>query len=137
MKGRNVHILDDDAPFRESLGFLLSAHGYHVTLYAEPAEFLRDHVEDRQACIICDVRMPGMGGIEVARALRERGVNSRIILITGHADPSLVERGLKAGASLLLEKPFAPRRLLEALEALCAPDPDNPPAHQDETVARD
>lgn len=122
MTGLAIHIVDDDAPFRDSLGFVLSAHGYDVATYGDPADFLRRFVDDRLACIICDIRMSGMSGIEVARTLRKRGIGASIILVTGHADPALVEHALQAGAALVLEKPFPPQRLIAALNALSSPD---------------
>lgn len=122
MTGLRIQILDDDAPFRESLAFMLEARGFMVTTHGDPAAFLRDFDETEPVCVICDIRMPGLGGIEVARALKAREGAIHVILITGHADAGLVDRATAAGARLVLEKPFPPARLLAALTALAAGD---------------
>ncbi|AQR63221.1 hypothetical protein BZG35_17385 [Brevundimonas sp. LM2] len=113
-----VEILDDDAAFRESLAFLLEAHGFVVTTHADPSTFMQGVADRAPDCLVCDIRMPGMSGVEVARALRAEGLNTRVILITGHADPALLERAAEAGATLVLEKPFPPQQLIDALNRL-------------------
>ncbi|ADL00500.1 response regulator transcription factor [Brevundimonas subvibrioides] len=118
MTGLAIHIVDDDAPFRDSLAFALMAHDFDVTSHGDPAAFLLALPEDQPACVVCDIRMPGLSGIEVARALRARVVPVHVILVTGHADRDLVARATEAGAMLVLEKPFAPQRLIEVLVGL-------------------
>lgn len=118
MTGPAIDILDDDAQFRESLAFMLSAHGFVVTTHADPGVFLESLADRKPDCLVCDIRMPGMGGLEVTRALRAQGHAFSVILITGHADSGLVERGLQAGATQVLEKPFRPQQLISALNAL-------------------
>lgn len=111
-----VHILDDDAPFRDSLAFSLSVHGLTVTTHGEPLAFLSTFSNAEPSCVICDIRMPGMSGIEVTRALRGRGVTDTIILVTGHADETLVQHALNEGANVCLEKPFPPARLIAIID---------------------
>lgn len=118
MTGLAVHIVDDDAPFRDSLAFALMAHGFDVTTHGDPAAFLLALPDSGPACVVCDIRMPGLSGIEVSRALRSRAVPVHVILVTGHADRELVARATEAGAILVLEKPFAPQRLIEVLVRL-------------------
>lgn len=112
-----VDILDDDAAFRESLAFLLAAHGFDVTTHADPEAFLQTVSDRVPECLVCDIRMPGMSGLEVIRSLRAQGLQTRVILITGHADAVLLDRAAEAGATLVLEKPFPPQQLIEALGA--------------------
>lgn len=118
MTGPAIHILDDDAPFRESLAFMLSAHGFGVTTHGDPLTFLRAFSTAESCCVICDIRMPGISGVEVTRRLRSRGFDAGIILITGHADAALVELASKAGATLLLEKPFPAATLIAVINGL-------------------
>lgn len=118
MTGLHIHVVDDDAPFRESLAFILEARGFPVTTHGDPTAFLSSFNETGPACVICDIRMPGLGGIEVARALKARNAATHVILVTGHADPGLVERATAAGALRVLEKPFPPPQLLAVLADL-------------------
>ncbi|MFN3669643.1 MAG: response regulator transcription factor [Brevundimonas sp.] len=120
MTGLRIHIVDDDAAFRDSLAFMLVARGYPVTTHGDPTVFLRGFEAAEPACVICDIRMPGMGGVEVAQALKARNAAIHVILITGHADASLIERATAAGALLVLEKPFSPPQLLAAVAGLSA-----------------
>lgn len=113
-----IHILDDDAPFRESLAFALSANGFEVSIHADPEAFLRESADAGPACVICDIRMPGLSGIEVTQALRARAAATHVILVTGHADASLVRRAMDAGADRVLEKPFPTQRLVAILRDL-------------------
>lgn len=115
MNATLIHVVDDDAPFRKSLGFVLSAHGYDVALHADPAAFLESFRDDGPVGLICDMRMPGMSGLDVTRALRARGARLPIILVTGHADGALMNAALEAGATAVLEKPFPPQRLIDEL----------------------
>lgn len=118
MTGLAVHIVDDDAAFRDSLAFALMTHGFDVTTHGDPAAFLLAISATEPACVVCDIRMPGLNGIEVTQALQGRAVPVHVILVTGHADRALVARATDAGAMLVLEKPFAPQRLIEVLVAL-------------------
>lgn len=113
-----VDILDDDGAFRESLAFLLSAHGFAVTTHSDPSAFLQTLSDREPDCLVCDIRMPGVGGLEVIRALRAQGAKTQVILITGHADAALIDRAADAGATLVLEKPFPPQALIDALTRL-------------------
>lgn len=115
MRRMRIDILDDDPPFRDSLAFMIAAHGFKVATHSDPLQFLRDFSDAEPSCVICDIRMPVMSGVEVTRALRARNIAAPVILITGHADPALVDYALRAGASLLLEKPVAPQHLVAAL----------------------
>lgn len=123
MTPNTVDVLDDDTAFRDSLGFLLSAHGFAVTTHDDPAAYLETVSSRASACLICDIRMPGISGLDVVRALGALGLRTRVILITGHADPALLDRALEAGAACVLEKPCPPQRLISALNELLGSDP--------------
>lgn len=111
-----VHVVDDDDAIRRSLSFLLKTTGYAVKLYTSGAEFLKEAVRLEKGCILLDVRMPGIDGMEVQQQLRDMGVMLPVIIMTGHGDIDMAVRAMKAGATDFIEKPFEKAVLLEALE---------------------
>ena len=117
---RTVHIVDDDAAIRRSAGFLLTSSGYRVEGWPSGVEFLKDVRHATAGCILLDVRMPGMDGLEVQQALAEQGVALPVIVLTGHADVAIAVRAMKAGAVDFIEKPFERGVLLAAIEAAFA-----------------
>lgn len=113
---RVVHLVDDDAAIRRSVGFMLKTSGHRVESYESGAELLKYGAKLDQGCILLDVRMPGMDGLQVQQALQENGVSLPVIIMTGHGDVSLAVRALKAGAVDFIEKPFEKNALLASLE---------------------
>jgi two-component system response regulator FixJ len=116
-----VHVIDDDDAARDSLLFLLETEGIAATGHPSADAFL-DHLEDLEGlgCIVTDVRMPGMSGIELLQALRERGLLVPIIVITGHGDIALAVEAMKAGARDFLEKPYRDDALVAAVRTALA-----------------
>jgi len=116
-----VHIVDDDASFRIAVGRQLRAAGYEVVTYETATQLLdRMPSEANPACIILDVRIPGMSGPELQTRLIELGSNLPIIFLTGHADVPATVRAIKAGAEDFLIKPVAGNRLIEVIERAVA-----------------
>ena len=113
---RLVHLVDDDAAIRRSVGFMLKTTGHRVQTYKSGAEILKNSSHLDEGCILLDIRMPGMDGLEVQRVLQENGVGLPVIIMTGHGDVSLAVRAMKAGAVDFIEKPFAKETLLGSLE---------------------
>ena len=111
-----VHVVDDDASVRRSVGFMLKTSGYQVQTYESGAELLRNSAKLEQGCILLDIRMPGMDGLDVQQALLEKGIGLPVIIMTGHGDVSLAVRAMKAGAVDFVEKPFEKEALLSSLE---------------------
>lgn len=111
-----VHLVDDDESIRRSVGFALRTSGYEVRTYGNGAEILKIASSLETGCILLDVRMPGMNGLEVQAALKEKGVTLPIVLMTGHGDVALAVRALEAGAIDFIEKPFEKALLLSAIE---------------------
>ena len=111
-----VHLVDDDAAIRRSAGLMLKILGYHVQTYESGVELLKHAGELRQGCILLDIRMPGMDGLEVQHALHEKGITLPVIIITGHVDVSLAVRAMKAGAVDFIEKPFEKETLKSSLD---------------------
>ena len=114
-----IHVIDDDDAVRASLLFALRATGFSVSGYAEANEFLACRREERSV-LICDVRMPGVNGIELSRLLRQHGSTMPVILMTGNASPTLKEEAMSAGAATILEKPAALAGLLAEIARVTA-----------------
>jgi two-component system, LuxR family, response regulator FixJ len=113
---RVVHLVDDDEAIRRSVGFMLRTSGFHVHTYESGVELLKATPNLEPGCILLDIRMPGMDGLEVQAALRDKGVTLPVIIMTGHGDVSLAVQAMKAGAVDFIEKPFEKALLLSAIE---------------------
>lgn len=111
-----VHVVDDDAAIRRSVGFMLKTSGYSVEAYESGLELLKAAGDLSQGCILLDIRMPAMDGLEVQQALQEKGVTLPVIIMTGHGDVSLAVRAMKAGAIDFIEKPFEKETLKSSLD---------------------
>lgn len=111
-----VHIVDDEEAIRRSASFMLKTSGYAVETWATGVAFLKEIRHVPQGCVLLDVRMPEMDGLDVQQALLERGVTMPVIILTGHADVSIAVRAMKAGAVDFLEKPFEKAVLISAIE---------------------
>jgi two-component system response regulator FixJ len=121
---RTIHIVDDDEAVRDSLAFSLRCEGYAVQVYGAAVDVLQAAMDEGAACLISDIRMPGMDGLALTRVLRGRGWAMPIYLMSGHSDASLASEAMAAGATKLLEKPLDPRTLgaeLAAFEPSSAP----------------
>jgi two-component system, LuxR family, response regulator FixJ len=112
-----VHVIDDDEAVRESLTFLLKASGLTVRTYENATAFLRDDPKTKSGCIVTDVRMPDISGIDLLHRLNELNVKLPVIVITGHGDVPLAVEAMKSGAIDFLEKPFDDDTLLNAVNA--------------------
>jgi len=108
-----VFVVDDDRAMRESLSWLLDSVGLRVRSYATAADFLAEHDPAQPGCLVLDVRMPGMSGLDLQAELARRGVELPTIVITGHAEVSMAVRAVKAGAIDFIEKPFSDQLLLD------------------------
>jgi two-component system, LuxR family, response regulator FixJ len=108
-----LFVVDDDRAMRESLSWLLDSVGLRVKSYATAADFLADHDPAQPGCLVLDVRMPGMSGLDLQAELARRGVELPTIVITGHAEVSMAVRAVKAGAIDFIEKPFSDQLLLD------------------------
>jgi two-component system response regulator DctR/two-component system response regulator FixJ len=111
-----VFIVDDDPAVREGLTALLTAKKYRVESFASAEEFLAAAAPDRVGCLIADVRMSGMSGLDLQRELGRRGSPLPTVIITGHGDVPLAVAALKAGAVDFLEKPFDSDAILASIE---------------------
>jgi two-component system response regulator FixJ len=110
-----VHLIDDDDGVRQSLAFLLATAGLAVRVYESGVAFLAALGTLQPGCIVSDVRMPGIDGLELQRRLKALGVHLPVIIMTGHADVPLAVEAMKAGAVDFIEKPFDDEVLLSAI----------------------
>jgi FixJ family two-component response regulator len=111
-----VLIVDDDAQMRESLRNLVRSVGLRVELFASAQEFVQSQRPDAPSCLVLDVRMPGLSGLDLQKQASEAGLEIPIIFITGHGDIPMSVRAMKAGAVEFLTKPFRDQDLLDAIQ---------------------
>jgi FixJ family two-component response regulator len=117
-----VYVVDDDRSSRESLAFLLKAAGFTVRAFASSQEFLGFARPDGPACLVLDVRMPGLTGLQLQEELAKLGVRIPIIFMTGHGDIPMSVRAMKAGAVEFLTKPFREEEMIRAIAHAIARD---------------
>lgn len=116
MQRDTVYIVDDDASVRDALSLLLSLRGYLTASFASAEDFLAALRPDWRGCVVADIRMPGMSGLELQRALAERGPSLPVIVITAHGDVAAARQAFLADAVDFLEKPFDGEQLLASIE---------------------
>ncbi len=114
--GSNVFIVDDDKSVRRGLVSLINSVGVNATAFASAQEFLQHQRPEAPACLVLDVRLPGLSGLELQRQLGQSGQPIPIIFITGHGDIPMTVRAMKEGAVEFLTKPFRDQDLLDAIQ---------------------
>ena len=119
-----VFVVDDDAAVRQALTSLFRSIDLQVETFGSAAEFLRSKRPDRPACLVLDVRLPGVSGLDFQAELARSGVHIPIIFITGHGDIPMSVKAMKAGAVEFLTKPFRDQDMLDAIQAAIARDRD-------------
>ena len=120
-----VFVVDDDQAMRRSMEMLIGSVGLHVETFPSAQEFLRVYDPNQPGCMVLDVRMPGMSGLELQTTLRERNIDLPIIMVTGHGDVPVAVQALKNGAFEFLEKPFSAQILLEYIHDALHRDMEN------------
>ena len=110
-----VFVVDDDASTRETLSSLIRSVGLQVKLFGSAQEFLKDPQPDVPSCLVLDIRLPGMSGLDFQRKLVDSNISIPIVFITGHGDIQMSVRAMKAGAIEFLTKPFRDQDLLDAI----------------------
>jgi two-component system response regulator FixJ len=120
---RVVHVVDDDQAMRESLDLLLSSAGYTARLYDGAAALLHRSGDLEAGCIVSDVRMPEMDGLQLVGELKRRGISFPVVVMTGHADVALAVQAMKAGVVEFIEKPFEDTVLIAAVELALSLEP--------------
>ncbi len=125
MTDQRVYIVDDDEAMRDSLAWLLESQGFAVDPYASAEDFLAAFRDGMTGCVVLDVRMPGMSGLEMYEKLNARHCTLPVIFITGHGDVPMAVAALKKGAVDFIEKPFGDKDMLRLVEQCLALDRDN------------
>jgi FixJ family two-component response regulator len=111
-----ISVIDDDAYVRDAIDNLLSSHGHLVRTFASAEEFMQSAPLHDCSCVIADVQMPGMSGLDLLTHVRAQGYNTAFIFITAFPEESVRDRALKAGAICFLAKPFAAPVLIDCVE---------------------
>lgn len=114
----NVYVIDDDSAMRDLLDFLLGTAGFEVTVFETAADFLHAHAGLGFGCVVSDVRMPGIDGMDLLRRLKASTSPLPVIIMTGHGDIPLAVEAIKLGALDFVEKPFEDERLIGMMTAL-------------------
>jgi FixJ family two-component response regulator len=117
-----VHVVDDEESIREALASLLRSMGYEVRLYSSAPEFLAAEKPTRAGCILLDIRLPGISGLDLQSSLRSAGIELPVILMSAYGDIPITVRGMKAGALDFLTKPFRDIDVLDAVALAIATD---------------
>ena len=122
-KGGTVLLIEDDDSMREAIERLLNAAGFRCAAYASADAVLAQGGDKDAACVICDLKLPGMSGLDLLAKLRERGTSPPFILITAHDSPGLRQKAMRCGAVAYLPKPFRGTTLLDAVRGAIEPLP--------------
>jgi FixJ family two-component response regulator len=120
-----VYIIDDDDGMRRALGLLLTTVGYKTAAFANPKDFLAQFKGDSAGCLVLDIRMPGMSGLELQQQLNRTGCMLPIIFITGHGDVPMAVQAMKEGAFEFIQKPFRDQDLLDRINHALQQDAGN------------
>ncbi len=120
-----IYLVDDDEGMRRALSVLMTTVGYNAVAFARPGEFLAKFDPDQHGCLVLDVRMPEMSGLEVQQQLNRSGALVPVILITGHGDIPMAVQAMKDGAFDFLQKPFRDQELLDRINAALKQDAEN------------
>ncbi len=140
-QGRFIYIVDDDQSVRESLGALFSAHRLNALPFPSAEDFLEALDPGKALCALIDLRMPGIGGMELQKLLIDRGIAIPLIILTAHGDVPLAVEAMRFGAVDFIEKPASAEHILSAIDAASdrlanRPQPGFPPAVISERLAR-
>ncbi len=131
-----VFVVDDDLAVRSSLGMLLRSVGLPVMGYSSASDFLTNYEVHQPGCLVLDVRMPGMSGLELQQQLNLKGAMIPVIFITGHGDVPMAVEAMQLGAFDFVQKPFRDQELLDRIQKALALDTDNRSKQQQHDVQR-
>jgi len=123
MTNHNVYVVDDDQAVRDSLRWLIESVGLHVKTFSNGQELLENFNESEISCLVLDVRMPGISGLDLQQRLKNMNAKIPVIIVTGHADVPMAIQAMKAGAFDFIEKPYSDQLLLERIQ--CAIEQDD------------
>jgi len=136
-KGPLVYLVDDDEAIRDSLGLLLRSVGLECEVYASALEFLDAYDPSRHSCLVADIRMPGLSGLELQQRLNEQRSEVPVIFITGHGDVPMAVNAMKSGASDFIQKPFRDQDLIDRIHKALAKDSERRASRAQEDAIRE
>ena len=136
-KGPLVYLVDDDEAIRDSLGLLLRSVGLECEVYASALEFLGAYDPKRHSCLVADIRMPGLSGLELQQRLNEQRSEVPVIFITGHGDVPMAVNAMKSGASDFIQKPFRDQDLIDRIHKALAKDSERRASRAQEDAIRE
>lgn len=122
MTNHNVYVVDDDQAVRDSLRWLIESVGLNVRTFSNGQELLDNFNEAEISCLVLDVRMPGISGLDLQQRLKNMDANIPVIIVTGHADVPMAIQAMKAGAFDFIEKPYSDQLLLERIQSAIEQD---------------
>jgi FixJ family two-component response regulator len=131
-----VYLVDDDEAVRDSLGLLLHSVGLECAVFPSALEFLDAYDPDRHACLVADIRMPGLSGLELQQRLNEQRAGIPIVFITGHGDVPMAVNAMKSGATDFIQKPFRDQDLIDRIHKALAQDREQRASRAQEKVMR-
>lgn len=111
-----IFIVDDDPAMRDSLSWLVKTIGYPVETFSSAQHFLDNYQQQTPGCLLLDVRLPGMSGLQLQKKMREEGIKLPVIIISGHGDVPMAVKAMQQGALAFLEKPFRDQELLDNIQ---------------------
>jgi len=120
-----VYVIDDDRMARESLKWLVESAHLDVAVFESGQQFMQDYIAGSPGCLLLDVRMPDINGMELHKRLKQAAISMPVIIVTGHADVSMAVRAMKSGAYDFIEKPYNDSIMLERIQSAIAYDRDN------------
>ena len=132
-----VYLVDDDEAIRDSLGLLLRSVGLDCEVYASALEFLEAYDPRRHSCLVADIRMPGLSGLELQQRLNEQNADVPVIFITGHGDVPMAVNAMKSGASDFVQKPFRDQDLIDRIHKALVQDRERRVWRTEERVIRE
>lgn len=132
-----VYLVDDDDAVRDSLGLLLRSIGLECESYASALEFLEHYDAGRYACLVADIRMPGLSGLELQQRLNEQRAEIPVIFITGHGDVPMAVTAMKAGAADFIQKPFRDQDLIDRIHKALERDKEHRAWRAEEATIRE
>jgi len=114
-----IYVIDDDEVVRQSLEILLAGEGFETEAYASAAEFLARADARTRGCVVADIQLPGLSGLDLISALRARGFTVPVVVVTGHGNLALAVEAMKRGASDFIQKPYSADAMLAAIRGAC------------------
>ena len=132
-----VYLVDDDEAVRDALGLLFASVGLDCRLFASALEFLEAYDPRRHCCLVADIRMPGLSGLDLQQRLKEQRADVPVIFITGHGDVPMAVNAMKSGAADFIQKPFRDQDLIDRIHKALAQDRERRAVRAEQNVIRE